>query len=216
MNLTKNVGKLKRELMKRRRDFRRDYSWRHKRDIYSIFVAELLLQRTRADQVEKVYDNFLKEFPDLESLAEAKFRCVNKCIRTLGLPDRTKKLIGAARYLKKECGGIFPNKREDLMKVPGIGQYSSGAILLIAFNKPEYVVDSNVVRILQRVLGIEARGELRKNKKILQCAKRLFESKNPKQLLFSVLDFSALCCKPIGPTCKSCYLKRWCRYNSAN
>jgi A/G-specific adenine glycosylase len=175
-------------------------------------IAEFMLQRTKAEQVHPVYEKFLKQYPDIQSLSNAKIKSVSKYTSSLGIHWRAKHFIEAAKYIVNYYNGKFPKGREDLLKIPGIGDYVSGAIQAVCFNNSDYVIDSNIARFINRYYGLKLAGEIRRKKIIISYAKKLFKVKNQKILLFSILDFTALVCKPINPICNDCVLKKKCKY----
>jgi A/G-specific adenine glycosylase len=107
--------------------------------------------------------------------------------------------------------GEFPDNRENLLKIPGVGDYVAGAILTVCFNKPEYVVDSNIARFINRYYGLNQTKELRRKKKIIETAKVLFNTKEPGTFLFAILDFTYKICKPQKPDCRHCILNASCK-----
>jgi A/G-specific adenine glycosylase len=190
----------------------RDFPWRHKINPYRILIAEFMLQRTRAEQVEPVYKQFLKQYPSVVSLSRAKTKGVAQYTKHLGIHWRAKHFITAAKFIVKEYKGRIPSNRAKLLAIPGVGEYVAGAILTVAFQKPEWVIDSNIARFLNRYHGLGLQGEIRRKKEIIELSKIYFNHKNPRKLLFGILDFTALICKPQNPECKQCSLKRTCKY----
>ena len=192
--------------------YKRHYSWRKKPNAYKILIAELMLQRTKANQVEPVYKKFLLQYPTIKSLSYARSKSVAKYTNSLGLHGRYKKFIDAGKFVITEFGGIFPKTREELIKIPGVGDYVGGAISAVCFNKADYVIDSNVARFINRYYNLNFSGEIRRKKIIIEKAKRLFKIKDQRKLLFAILDFTALVCKPSKPLCYECILKKSCKY----
>ena len=171
-----------------------------------------MLQRTRAEQVEPVYKQFFKKYPTVVSLSKAKTKEVSKYTKHLGIHWRAKHFITAAKFIVKVYKGKIPVEREKLLAIPGVGEYVAGAILTAAFQKKEWVIDSNIARFFNRYYDLGLTGEIRRKKKIIELSKQLFKYKNPRKLLFAILDFTALVCKPINPQCNSCPLRRKCKY----
>lgn len=193
--------------------YKRDFRWRHTKKPYDIMIAEFMLQRTKADQVVPVYANFLKKYPDIKSLSTADIADVSKIIRSLGLHWRSAHFKKAADYIISEYNGNIPFTREDLLKIPGVGDYVAGVILAVSFSKKSPIVDSNIARVLNRYFGMDLEGEIRRNKKIVEKADDLFNQCNcePKELLFAIIDFSALVCTPLNPKHEICPFKDDCR-----
>ena len=175
-------------------------------------IAEFMLHRTRADQVMPVYQDFIKKYPDIDSLGEANPVEVNKVTEKLGLHWRGKHFIDAAIFIKENFRGGIPDSRDKLLSVPGIGEYIAGAILTVVFNKKEWVVDSNIARFLNRFYGLNLSGEIRRKRELIEISKCLYQTTRSEHLTFALLDFTALVCKPIKPVCNSCIVKIKCKY----
>jgi A/G-specific adenine glycosylase len=190
----------------------RDFIWRHKITPYRIMIAEFMLNRTKAGQVEPIYARFIKKYPDLNALSKANPIAVRSMIKSLGLTWRYRNFKKSAQYIINECSGIFPVSRASLLKIPGIGDYVAGAMLTVCFNKKEYVVDSNIARFIQRYYGLKVRAEMRRQKSVIKIAKKLWNYEKPGKLLFAILDFTALICKPVKPLCYKCMFKNNCDY----
>lgn len=190
----------------------RDFPWRHTSDPYTVMIAEFMLQRTKAEQVVPVYKKFIKKYPDINSLSQASLSEIREILYSLGLHWRAVHFLESARYIINHFKGKFPTKREELLKIPGVGDYIAGAILVVAYKKREYVVDSNIARFLNRFFGLQLSGEIRRNSIIKELAKNLFCHQDPEKILFSVLDFTAAICIPQKPQCKICFLKDKCKY----
>lgn len=173
-----------------------------------------MLQRTKADQVVPVYDDFLKNYPDIKSLSKAYIADIARIIRPLGLHWRSAHFIKAAEYIIREYNGNIPFSKEELLKIPGVGDYVAGVILAVAFSKNTSIVDSNIARVLNRYFGLGLTGEIRRNKKIVELSDELFSLCNckPKELLFAIIDFSALICTPLNPKHEICPLKDDCKF----
>ncbi|MCP4129569.1 MAG: DNA glycosylase [bacterium] len=189
---------------------KRSFPWRETREPYLIMIAEFMLHRTKAEQVAPVYKDFINNYPDLKLLANAKKSNIIKVTEHLGLHWRSEHFIESAKYIIKNYEGNFPSEREDLLKIPGIGDYIAGAILTVCFNKKEYVVDSNIARFINRYYGLQLSGEIRRKKIIIEKARCLFDTEQPGRFLFAILDFTAMICKPRKPECDICVLKNDC------
>jgi A/G-specific adenine glycosylase len=173
-------------------------------------IAEFMLHRTRAEQVVPIYEAFIEKYPDVESLANADVEKIEKVTEHLGLHWRSAHFIKAARYVMDNYNGEFPHNRKDLLKIPGIGDYVAGAILTICYNKPEYVLDSNIARFINRYYGLNLEGEIRRKKKIVDLAKKLFDTRESGTFLFAILDLTFKVCKPRNPQCNNCPLVASC------
>jgi len=190
----------------------RDYPWRHTRDPYRIMIAEFMLHRTRADQVVPVYVEFLKEYPDVFSLAQADICEVKKVTEHLGLHWRSGHFIMAARYVVERWGGRFPETEDELRGIPGVGEYVAGAILIVCYGRPHPTIDSNIARFINRMYGLHLTGEIRRKKEIRALAGDLFSIQEPARFLFAILDFTAAICKSQNPLHEECPLKEKCKH----
>lgn len=194
--------------------YTRKFLWRTGPSPYKVMIAEFMLQRTKAEQVDPVYKKFLQQYPYIISLSKAKFKSVEKYTATLGRHNRAPNFINAAKYIVNELNGKFPETREALLKIPGVGDYVAGAIMAVCFNNADYVIDSNVARFINRFHGLNLSGEIRRKKIIINNAIELFKVKDQRQFLFAFLDFTALVCKPITPICVECSLNKKCKFSS--
>ncbi len=190
----------------------RDFPWRYTKDPYKIIIAEFMLHRTKAEQVVPVYLEFIKKYPDIKTLAWTNFKDIKAVTEHLGLHWRAKHFSESAKYVVANYKGKFPKNYSELRKIPGVGEYIAGAITTICFNKPVPVVDSNIARFINRYFGLNLSGEIRRKKKIVELSLRLFEYENPGDLLFAIVDFTSLVCKPGKPLCEKCPLRNKCNY----
>ena len=190
----------------------RDFPWRHTKDPYKIMIAEFMLHRTRADQVVPVYQDFIKKYSDIITLACAKPVEVNKVTEKLGLHWRGRHFIESAKFIKDKFKGRIPDSRDKLLSVPGIGEYVAGAILTIVFNRKEWLIDSNIARFANRFYGFNLNGELRRKRELIKISKKLYQTTRSGHFTFALLDFSTLVCKPAKPVCNSCIIKMKCNY----
>ncbi len=211
--MIENISILREKIIKWYHKHGRDFPWRHTGDPYKIMIAEFMLHRTRAEQVVPVYNDFIKKFPDVYSLARAEPEEVFSVTRHLGLHWRGRHFIESAKYIVNQLNGKFPDDYDDLRKIPGVGEYIAGAIVTVCFNKPAPVVDSNIARFINRYWGLNLKGEIRRKKEIIEIAGKLFNCKKPGEFLFALVDFTAIVCKPRTPECRTCSLKSTCSFS---
>ncbi|MBL7086713.1 MAG: DNA glycosylase [Candidatus Cloacimonetes bacterium] len=190
----------------------RHYPWRNTDNPYEILIAELMLRRTRVDQVVPVYKNFIETYPDPLTLSKAKVSSIENILYSIGLKWRTSSFLEIAKIIANTYNGIVPNTRHELISLPGIGDYVAGAILSFAFNMNEWIVDSNIVRLYKRFFGYETTKEGRRDKHIIETSKLYISIGNAKILNIALLDFSSLICTFRTPKCQECILKESCRY----
>src|SRR5690554_921895 len=135
--------------------YQRSLPWRESKDPYRIWVSEIMLQQTRVDTVIPYYHKFMEQFPSIDALADAPEEDVLKAWEGLGYYSRARNLQSAVREVKEVYGGVVPDEPEQIASLRGVGPYTAGAILSIAYNKPEPAVDGNVMRVLSRFFLIE-------------------------------------------------------------
>jgi A/G-specific adenine glycosylase len=191
---------------------KRDLPWRRTKDPYRTWVAEIMLQQTRVDTVIPYYERFLKRFPDVRVLARARVDDVLKAWENLGYYSRARHLHEAARVVVKQFGGKIPAVMEDLRKLPGVGAYTAGAILSIAFGRRFAAVDGNVIRVIARLFAIEdpVDGSKAKNR-IGEIAERLVPASEPGHHNQALMDLGSGICTPRSPACPTCPLAAVCK-----
>jgi A/G-specific adenine glycosylase len=190
---------------------RRDLPWRRTRDPYAIWVSEVMLQQTQVKAVLGHYARFLRRFPGVRALARARETDVLKVWQGLGYYSRARRLMQAARVVCARHGGRLPRDREALLRLPGLGAYSAGAIASIAFDERVPVVDGNVVRVLTRLFGLRgdpSRAPLRP--RLWQIASDLVPEGRPGDFNQALMELGATLCTPRAPACDRCPLGRDC------
>jgi len=149
---------------------RRSFPWRTRTDPYQILIAEIMLQRTRADQVEPVYMDFIRRFPDVRKLNRATRKEIGEYFAQLGLFWRTELVKRLARELVERFDGKVPEDRDELLSLPAVGDYIADAVLSFAYGRDIAVVDANVCRVVGRVFGLTAKGEARRDPRFRKVA----------------------------------------------
>lgn len=190
---------------------KRDLPWRRTQDPYSIFVSEMMLQQTQVKTVIPYYGRFLTELPDWQSLAKAKEEKILKLWEGLGYYRRARNLQAAAKMIIEEFNGHLPQTREEILKLPGVGQYSAGAVLSIAFQKAEPLVDGNVIRVFSRLFVL--RGNLKtgeNHQNVWEIARSLIPSKRPGDFNQALMELGATLCLSDNPQCLLCPLFQFC------
>ena len=190
---------------------KRDLPWRHTKEPYKIWVSEVMLQQTRVDTVIPYYNRFLERFPTMESFAYAREEDILKMWEGLGYYSRVRNLQAGVREVVETYNGIVPNNRHDISKLKGVGPYTAGAVLSIAYGVPEHAVDGNVMRVLSRVLLIEEDIALPKTKKTFeQAVMMLIDEHNPSSFNQGLMELGALICTPTSPKCLLCPVREYC------
>lgn len=190
---------------------KRDLPWRRHRNPYYIWISEIMLQQTRVDTVIPYFNRFIERFPTVESLADAPEEDVLKCWEGLGYYSRARNLQHAAKQVKELYGGQVPNDRDAVFALKGVGPYTAGAILSIAFNRPEPAVDGNVMRVLSRYFLLEddiAKGPTRV--KMERLAAELIPEGEAAHFNQALMELGALVCTPKSPRCLTCPVMEHC------
>lgn len=216
---------LKKQLLKWfKKNQRQGFIWRHTADPYRILIAEILLQRTRAEQVLPVYRKFLVAFPGTAELAEAGEKRIMEVIRPLGLAWRGKMLKGTAEDIMEKHNGQIPPDRKQLLGIRGIGEYVADSILYQAFGVRTSIIDSNIVRIIGRIHGMETDSESRRNRRFRAIADEMLPRKDFRNFNLALIDLGALICIrkpkcsicPIGSECQYCHNAGAARQNEVH
>ena len=191
----------------------RDLPWRQTRDPYRVLVSEFMLQQTQVSRVAEYYPRFLERFPDLEALARARPRAVREAWDGLGYYARASNLHALARVVSRDHGGTLPDAPDDLIKLPGIGPYTAGAVATFAYEKPVPAVDTNVNRVLRRVFFGRAAGNLQRATKIWDLARKLVPRDGKRAWKFNqaIMELGALICVARKPRCEQCPVRPDCR-----
>jgi A/G-specific adenine glycosylase len=188
----------------------RKFLWRKKGlTNYQYVIAEVLLQRTKAETVAKFYPNFLNDFRNWASLANADLQKLENYLKPVGLyRQRSKRLMSLAKEMVKRKGRL-PRNREDLESIPFIGQYIANAVELIIFDQPSPLVDVNMARVLERFFGERTMADIRYDPYLQAISYAIVKHKNAKEVNWAILDFAAIICKP-KPLCSKCLLSNKC------
>jgi A/G-specific adenine glycosylase len=191
----------------------RTFYWRKKGlTHYQYIIAEVLLQRTKADTIAKFYPNFIKDFPNWKSLANADIQKLEDYLKPVGLyRQRSKRLMSLAQEMVKRNGKL-PRNREELESIPFMGQYIANAVELVIFNDPSPLVDVNMARVLERFFGPRKMADIRYDPYLQDLSYKIVKHESAKEINWSVLDFAALICKARNPSCKICFLHNKCTF----
>jgi A/G-specific adenine glycosylase len=190
----------------------RDLPWRGERDPYRIWVSEVMLQQTRVETVIPYYRRFLSRFPTLRALAEAELDEVLKAWEGLGYYARARNLRRAARRVLEDHDGQLPAHRDALLALPGIGPYTVGAILSLAFGQDAAVLDGNVRRVLSRLFAIDSDPRLAATRRRLwSLAKALLPPGQAGPFNEGLMDLGATICTARDPRCTECPLSEVCQ-----
>ncbi|RIW32324.1 A/G-specific adenine glycosylase [Bacillus salacetis] len=189
----------------------RQLPWREDSDPYKVWVSEIMLQQTRVDTVIPYFLHFINKFPTIEALASADEEEVLKAWEGLGYYSRARNLQSAVKEVRDTYGGIVPSEPVDIAKLKGVGPYTAGAILSIAYGRPEPAVDGNVMRVLSRILLIWDDIAKPSSRKIFEAAVReLISHDNPSYFNQALMELGALICTPTSPKCLLCPVREHC------
>ncbi len=196
---------------------RRHLPWRDSSEPFNILVAEVLLQKTDVEKVKSVYEKFMLCWPSPQTLSEARISSISKIIQPLGLRYKAERLRSIAKVIVEQFGGEIPKTEDELIKLPGIGRYIASAVECFANNKPKAILDTNIIRILDRVLGIHSEKDRpRDDARLWDITQALVPHKNAREYNWALLDFGALVCKSRDQQCGECVLKNMCMFWKRN
>ena len=189
----------------------RDLPWRRTQDPYRIWISEIMLQQTRAETVVSYYERFLSRYPTVQHLADAPEEELLKAWEGLGYYSRARSLQKAAKAIVSQYGGQLPSDLEKLRALPGIGDYTAGAIASIAFGIPAAAVDGNVERVLCRWDAItDEVGTPAVRRQIAARAQALVPCDRPGAFANAMMEMGATMCTPKNPRCLLCPVREGC------
>ena len=173
---------------------------------YKVLLSEFMLQQTQVKTAIPYFNNFYKNIDSIEKLSNVSQSRVNKLWQGLGYYRRAKYLLETSKIISNEYNSKLPQSYSELIKLPGIGDYTAKALLSIAFDKSEIGIDGNVARVVSRLFN------LKDKKMISQYVEKIKVKKNSSSLMQGIMELGALVCKPKNPYCISCCLKSLCKY----
>ena len=189
----------------------RNLPWRKDKDPYKVWVSEIMLQQTRVDTVIPYFNRFIEQFPTIQALSEAEEDKVLKAWEGLGYYSRARNLQSAVKEVQEKYNGIVPNNQKEISSLKGVGPYTAGAILSIAYGIPEPAVDGNVMRVLARIISIWEDIAKPSTRKIFEEAVRnIISHDNPSFFNQALMELGALICTPTSPSCLLCPVREHC------
>lgn len=196
---------------------KRELQWRENADPYRVWVSEIMLQQTRVEAVKEYYARFLSALPDVFALANCSEELLLKLWEGLGYYSRARNLQKAAKIVVENYGGKFPKTKAELLKLPGVGEYTAGAIASIALYQREPAVDGNVFRVISRLTQNPT--DISEPKYRGYLTEKLREVYPPEGVLCSdftqaLMELGAMVCKPQTPECEHCPLSDICLSNA--
>lgn len=184
----------------------RDLPWRRNTDPYRIWVSEVMLQQTRVEAVIPYFERWMERWPTVDALARAGIDDVLAEWEGLGYYSRARNLHAAARVVRESPGGGIPDTAEGLRELPGVGEYTAGAVASIAFDRCEPAVDGNARRVLARLFDLPTPTVSALGRQIAP----LIPADRPGDFNQALIELGATVCKPRSPRCAECPLARWC------
>jgi len=207
-----SVHAFRRSLLRWFRHHGRDLPWRKTSDPYAILISEFMLQQTQVGTVIPYYREWLRRFPDFDSLARASENDVLHAWQGLGYYARARNLYATARAVVDRFRGRFPRSIDQMQRLPGIGKYTAHAIASFAFDQPVPIIEANTARVLVRILNfrrpIDRRGG---REKLWEHAATLVPERSARIYNSALTDLGALVCRPRRPRCGICPVKKFCQ-----
>jgi A/G-specific adenine glycosylase len=199
-----NLAAMRRRLLSWYETHKRDLPWRRTSDPYAVWLSEAMLQQTQVGTVIPYYNRFMQTLPNVKALDRAPLAKVLSLWSGLGYYRRAENLKKAARIVAARHGGELPADARKLRALPGIGEYTAGAILSIAFGQPHPAVDGNARRVLERLFLLSGKDNLR------AAAGKFLSKSKPGQFNQSLMELGSVICTPKNPRCADCPLARFC------
>ncbi|MEA4873929.1 A/G-specific adenine glycosylase [Anaerorhabdus sp.] len=189
----------------------RDLPFRKTSDPYAIWVSEIMAQQTRIDTMLPYYETWMNKWPTIEKLAQADLQEVLKVWQGLGYYNRARKLHQGAITVMENYGGIIPNDPDEIQRIEGIGDYTAGAILSIAFGEEVPAVDGNVFRVITRYFALaDDITKISTRRKVTEICKTWMKDSNPSHFTQGLMEIGAMVCTPKKPMCSLCPLQDEC------
>ncbi|OLN21350.1 A/G-specific adenine glycosylase [Domibacillus antri] len=207
-----NITKFQHDLVNWYEAEKRDLPWRRESDPYKIWVSEIMLQQTRVDTVIPYFNRFMEQFPTIDALASADEEAVMKAWEGLGYYSRVRNLQSAVKEVAQNYGGSVPADKDKFLSLKGVGPYTGGAVLSIAYGLPEPAVDGNVMRVVSRLLSIWDDIAKPSTRKIFeQAVGELMYEEDPSSFNQALMELGAIICTPTSPSCLLCPVQNHCQ-----
>jgi A/G-specific adenine glycosylase len=189
----------------------RQFPWRESSTSkYKYIIAEILLQRTRAETIAIFFKDFIQDFPSWKILSQADQEQLQHYLKPIGLWRRRASTLHSLAQEMARRNGRFPPTREEIEALPGIGQYIANAVLLFCHNIPQPLLDVNMARVLERVFGPRKLSDIRYDPYLQDLALNLVCCQSSKKINWAILDLAATICLIKNPRCNECPLSKIC------
>jgi A/G-specific adenine glycosylase len=211
-SLKKALRRIQVNLLQWFKENARDLPWRKTSDPYAIWISEIMLQQTQVPTVIPYYQRFLKTFPTVRHLAKTDLSKILKIWEGLGYYTRARNLHKASQVISNHFEGRIPDNLKDLLHLPGIGRYTAGAILSIAYNKEAPIVDGNVKRVLSRIFAVSGDPKQKETEALLwNISESLIPKGHASAFNQGLMDLGSMICTPREPQCPECPLRNLCK-----
>jgi A/G-specific adenine glycosylase len=208
----KVLTRLRRNLIRWFHQHGRDLPWRRSRDAYRIWVSEIMLQQTTVAAVVPYFERFLARFPTVQALARAREHDVLRLWEGLGYYSRARNLRLAAKQIVAESAGTIPHELSELVRLPGIGRYTAGAIASLAYDRPAPIVEANTLRVYARLLAFGGDVHSTAGRNVIwSFAERAVPRRSAGAFNQALMDLGATVCTPAEPRCGECPVRTCCR-----
>ncbi|MEK6197524.1 MAG: A/G-specific adenine glycosylase, partial [Desulfobacterales bacterium] len=199
------MNKLQENILAWFQDNARDLPWRQTYSPYHVWISEIMLQQTQMDRVVVYFNKWMKRFPDVDSITGGSEEEVLKLWEGLGYYTRARNIIRTANILMAQYNGELPSDYDLLLKLPGVGKYTAGAIMSIAFNNVYAIVDANIERVFARLYNLNKPVKDKTTHAFIwQKANELIPKGKAREFNQSLMELGALVCIPRNPRCKVC------------
>ncbi|MCC8180454.1 MAG: A/G-specific adenine glycosylase [Planctomycetes bacterium] len=188
---------------------KRPLPWRNGYEPYHVWISEIMLQQTQMERGVRYFQRWIETFPDIAAVAAAGEDAILAAWEGLGYYSRARNLHRAAKTIMEQHGGVFPGDIHAIRALPGVGEYTAGAIAAIAFNQPEPAIDANAIRIFARIGDIDAPVTAALKQRIAEVARRLIPVGQARQFTQAVMEMGALVCNK-SPRCQHCPVAEFC------
>lgn len=191
----------------------RAYPWRETKEPFKVLLSEIMLHRTQASQVLPIYERFIQTYPNITALSKATNEDLHDILFSLGLRWRIDLIYEMVGVLNGRFSGQIPKEKEDLLSLPGISEYIAGAVRCFAWNLPEPILDTNTVRVVGRLFGLEIKDSSRRNRQYRTLIAALVDPDEPRAYNYALLDLAdKVCMKKQLPDCPQCPILTWCQF----
>ena len=184
--------------------------WRSTNDPYKIWLSEIMLQQTQVKTVIPYYNKWVKKYPTLESVAKSNIDDLLKIWEGLGYYSRCRNFYKASIKIFEDCNGKIPEDFDQFKELPGVGEYTAGAVLSIAFRKKIPAIDTNILRVMSRILGLKERSKSNLDK-IKKNMIDYLNTEKPGDINQALMDLGAMICKNKDPVCQNCIFQDICK-----